>query len=155
MIYTGIYYACSAFLGILDKDPKTWAGKLILLAHGWFVLIVMASYTANLAAFLTASLSYSGISSWADIVAGQDRFVLGVPNSRTHFAFLDAQGVLYGHNYTFNVTSTWEDALALLREGRVDAVFHDQALIQNYLADNFATRGCEMAETGKLFYQFG
>lgn len=51
------------------QAPRTWAGKVVMLAHGWFFLIIIASYTANLASVLTTASLAPSITSWNDITA--------------------------------------------------------------------------------------
>ena len=53
--FDSLYWSVTLLLQTPDKAPRTWGGKMVLVAHGWFMLIVIASYTANLASFLTAA----------------------------------------------------------------------------------------------------
>ena len=48
-----LYLSLSALTCTLDKGPKSWGGKIVMLGHGWFMLIIISAYTANLASFLT------------------------------------------------------------------------------------------------------
>jgi hypothetical protein len=53
--WDSLYWSLTLLIQIPDKAPCTWGGKVVLIAHGWFMLICVASYTANLANFLTTS----------------------------------------------------------------------------------------------------
>ena len=79
-----LYWSFTLLLQNPDKAPRTWGGKLVMMAHGWFMLIIVASCTrssyliesmtlnytdtANLASFLTASFSVPGISDWSSVL---------------------------------------------------------------------------------------
>lgn len=52
----------SGFTGGPAYDPATPGGKIAALGFGWFILIVLASYTANLASLLVVANSLEGIS---------------------------------------------------------------------------------------------
>lgn len=59
------------FAGGFVSTPKTAAGKLVALAWAFMILICVASYTANLAAFLTASSLKAPVSGLEDAVNQQ------------------------------------------------------------------------------------
>lgn len=48
---------CQLFANVQMPQPRSrsWAVRLVVLAYGAFCVIILSSYTANLAAFLTAS----------------------------------------------------------------------------------------------------
>jgi ABC-type amino acid transport substrate-binding protein len=115
----GIYWSATGFIQTLDKKPYTWGGRVVMMAHGWFCLIAVASYTANLAAFLTSEVGDSSIGSWADVQEGSAVYKLGIPRSRSHLNFLRAEGELKGNNFSFTVSETYEESFELLKAGKV------------------------------------
>eukprot|EP00929_Paragymnodinium_shiwhaense_P086580 TRINITY_DN4708_c0_g1_i3.p1 TRINITY_DN4708_c0_g1~~TRINITY_DN4708_c0_g1_i3.p1 ORF type:complete len:809 (-),score=149.62 TRINITY_DN4708_c0_g1_i3:210-2636(-) len=46
------YLSLMTITGITSFEPMTWSGKLITLSWGWCIMLFVAAYTANLAAFL-------------------------------------------------------------------------------------------------------
>lgn len=49
-------------------EPGTAGGKLVMLGYGWFILIALASYTANLASLLVVASSVQGIANMDDLI---------------------------------------------------------------------------------------
>jgi hypothetical protein len=58
------YWSCTVFTCVIDKAPRTLGAKLVMNAYGFFMLIILASYTSNLASFLTNSDVSPSISGW-------------------------------------------------------------------------------------------
>jgi len=57
--WLGIHDSCAAMFGFLDADRhEYWPIRVMSLGYYLLVLIVVATYTANLAAFLTANNAY-------------------------------------------------------------------------------------------------
>ena len=106
-----LYWSITLLLQTPDKAPRTWGGKMVLVAHGWFMLIVIASYTANLASFLTAAEATPILNSWSDIVNSKGAFKLALPRGLSHEAFIAVESKHYP-DANFNVlwTDTWEEA---------------------------------------------
>ncbi len=46
-LFDAIYWSITIGLQTPDKAPRTWGGKMVLVAHGWFMLIIVASYTVS------------------------------------------------------------------------------------------------------------
>jgi len=100
---------------ILCQVPRTWGGKLVLTAHGWFILIVIASYTANLASFLTAGEAVPVLSSWNDVVKSGGRLTLALPRGGLHERFIASESLRNPNaNFKIKWTDTWEEAFQVL-----------------------------------------
>ena len=65
-----VYWSFGAVTGMVDKTPRSWGGRIALTGHGWFMMILLASYTANLASFLTTE----GLS---PVISGESPFRIG------------------------------------------------------------------------------
>jgi hypothetical protein len=61
------------------------------MAHGWFMLIVMASYTANLANFLTTSNMAERLSSWTQVQESFGQWRLALPMGSAHADYIRVQ----------------------------------------------------------------
>jgi len=152
-----LYWSLSALTCTLDKAPKTWGGKLAMLAHGWFMLIIIASYTANLASFLTTNALVPSITGWPDVTSGGNKVKLATPQGLSHNDFLAFEA---GHfNYQFNVvesTPTWEESMQAVTDGRADATFHDEAAVQYYMLNDMPTTpSCPLMMVGTTFNPTG
>jgi hypothetical protein len=113
-----LYWSVTLLLQTPDKAPRTWGGKMVLVAHGWFMLIVIASYTANLASFLTAAEAVPILDSWADIVESKGAFKLALPKGMSHADFIRVETENNPEaNFNIEWTDTWEEAFAKVRCG--------------------------------------
>jgi hypothetical protein len=84
----GIYFSFTVFTGVAHINPKTPGGKLVLLAQGWFVVIIISSYTANLASALTNSDYKSPINKWSDITDSMGAYKLALPTGQSQLEFI-------------------------------------------------------------------
>jgi len=148
------YWSITVLLQITDKSPRTWGAKMLMMAHGWFMLIVVASYTATLASFLTTAQLAASISGWSDITASQGAYKLALPAGGATMDFINNERLM--QNYVFNITwtSSWAEAFGLVMERKVEATLHDEALAQYYLQDVNIDK-CHLVEVGKTFNSFG
>ena len=89
--FDSLYWAVSVLIQTPDKAPCTWGGKVTLMAHGWFMLIVMASYTANLANFLTTSNMAERLSSWTQVQESFGQWRLALPMGSAHADYIRVQ----------------------------------------------------------------
>lgn len=84
-----------------DSCPKSVSGRIIGGAWWFFVLIIISSYTANLAAFLTMKRMVKPIES-ADDLVNHPTIKYGVPGSGTTFAFFkNADHPVYKQMYEY------------------------------------------------------
>ncbi|XP_076467659.1 glutamate receptor 3-like [Babylonia areolata] len=84
-----------------DSCPKSVSGRIIGGAWWFFVLIIISSYTANLAAFLTMKRMVKPIESVDDLV-NHPTIKYGVPSSGTTFQFFATADVpVYKQMYEY------------------------------------------------------
>merc|ERR1719310_2624501 len=50
--FNSLFCAMWTITGAGTFTPKTWSGKIIVWSWSWLILLFVAAYTANLAAFL-------------------------------------------------------------------------------------------------------
>ena len=62
-----VYWAFSVMLATMHMAPRSWSGKLVMLGHGFFTVIIINSYIANLASVLTTVSLQPTINGWPDI----------------------------------------------------------------------------------------
>jgi len=152
--FDSLYWSITLLLQNPDKAPRTWGGKLVMMAHGWFMLIIVASYTANLASFLTASFTVPAISDWNTVLNSQGRYKLALPAGGLHQAFIEFEQKQFPKAvFNVNWTDTWESAVKLVSDGLADATFHDEPIVQDYIVREGLS--CKVMETGKIFNVFG
>jgi ABC-type amino acid transport substrate-binding protein len=132
--FDSLYWSVTLLLQTPDKAPRTWGGKMVLVAHGWFMLIVIASYTANLASFLTAAEAVPILNSWSDVVESKGAFRLALPKGMSHEDFIRVEQE-NNPEAIFNIewTDTWEEAFEKVRNGTVHATFHDEPVAQDFI----------------------
>jgi len=132
----------------------TWGGKVVLMAHGWFMLIVLASYTANLANFLTTANMSPTLRAWSEVQDSFGQYTIALERGSAHEDYINVQRRMWGHQYNITWASSWEDAMALVEDGVVDGTFHDEPMVRHYLK-GVNRKQCRMVETGKIFSSFG
>mmetsp|Transcript_22670 Transcript_22670/g.55980 ORF Transcript_22670/g.55980 Transcript_22670/m.55980 type:complete len:466 (-) Transcript_22670:92-1489(-) len=149
-----LYWSLSAFTTTLDKAPKTWGGKLMMLGHGWFMLIILASYTANLASFLTTASLAPSINGWSDLTVPGNTYKIAIPRGQSHQRFLEFEKGHYGYKFNNVIyTNTFEEAFAMVAAGTADATFEDAPIAQHYLQT--VADPCSLTEVGSLFAPVG
>ncbi|XP_032238520.2 glutamate receptor 3 isoform X2 [Nematostella vectensis] len=89
-----------------DNTPRSGSGRVLAASFWLFTLILISTYTANLAAFFTAQNSKSIINSLEDLVA-QDVFKYGVQQGGSLFSFFEKSKVriykkMFGKMSTLN-----------------------------------------------------
>jgi len=152
--WDSLYWSVTVLLQTAEKAPRTWGGKMVLVAHGWFMLILIASYTANLASFLTAAEAVPILSSWSDIVNSKGGFKLALPRGASHEDFIKVEQEHYPDaNFKIEWTNTWEEAFEQVRNGTADVTFHDEPVAQEFILRSGWQ--CELIEVGKTFNSFG
>ncbi|KAL5011753.1 hypothetical protein ScPMuIL_010304 [Solemya velum] len=84
-----------------DISPRSASGRIAGSAWWFFTLILISSYTANLAAFLTVEKLITSIDSVDDLV-GQTTVRYGILNSGSSYSFFNSSKVLvYEKMFTF------------------------------------------------------
>ena len=153
------YWSCTVFTCVIDKAPRTLGAKLVMNAHGFFMLIILASYTANLASFLTNSDVAPSISGWETgdsplIPKMMDKVNISIPGDSSQEKFLKFESENFKLDFTgINTLDTWEAAVDSVLCGNDDVTFHDEDMLLYYLNnemvkfgdDKYSPQGCDVS----------
>ena len=142
----------SLISGSTESTPVTVAGRILTSAWWFFALILISTYTANLAAFLTVKRIYPPITSVADLV-DQTKIKYGtVRNSGVMSFFKNSQvepfskmWVAMSELFPDAMVNTTEEGLAKVAEG--DYAF----LWDNSVTSYMAAVDCDVTEIGQPF----
>ncbi|XP_051888609.1 glutamate receptor ionotropic, NMDA 2C-like [Pristis pectinata] len=141
------------------ENPKGTTSKIMVLIWAFFAVIFLASYTANLAAFMIQEQFVDTVSGLSDrkFQKPQDQypaFRFGtVPNGSTERNIKNNYPDMHSYMTRYNQRSV-EDALANLKSGKLDAFIYDAAVL-NYMAGK--DEGCKLVTigSGKVFATTG
>ncbi|XP_062937135.1 glutamate receptor ionotropic, NMDA 2C isoform X1 [Cynocephalus volans] len=141
------------------ENPRGTTSKIMVLVWAFFAVIFLASYTANLAAFMIQEQYIDTVSGLSDkkFQRPQDQyppFRFGtVPNGSTERNIRSNYRDMHSHMVKFNQHSV-EDALTSLKMGKLDAFIYDAAVL-NYMAGK--DEGCMLVTigSGKVFATTG
>ncbi|XP_078611649.1 glutamate receptor ionotropic, kainate 2-like [Branchiostoma floridae x Branchiostoma japonicum] len=137
--------------------PRSYAGRITAIFFGLGTMVLLATYTANLAAFLTVSRLMSGINSVEDLAA-QSEVLYGARGSgATESFFLESKlepyktmARLMTEKRDDVMVTSMEEGLKKVREGNY-AFISD-----NVVLDYVATRQpCDIKTVGRLFRNAG
>ncbi|CAH1273266.1 GRIK2 [Branchiostoma lanceolatum] len=137
--------------------PRSYAGRISAIFFGLGTMVLLATYTANLAAFLTVSRLMSGINSVEDL-ASQSEVLYGARGSgATESFFLDSKiepyitmAKLMTEKRDDVMVTSMDEGLQKVREGNY-AFISD-----NVVLDYVATRQpCDIKTVGRLFRNAG
>ncbi|KAG8446330.1 hypothetical protein GDO86_013966 [Hymenochirus boettgeri] len=141
------------------QNPRGTTSKIMVLVWAFFAVIFLASYTANLAAFMIQEQYIDTVSGLSDrkFQKPQDHyppFRFGtVPNGSTERNIRTNYPDMHSYMVRYNQRSV-EDALASLKSGKLDAFIYDAAVL-NYMAGK--DEGCKLVTigSGKVFATTG
>uniref|UniRef100_A0A8D0GW46 Glutamate receptor ionotropic, NMDA 2C n=1 Tax=Sphenodon punctatus TaxID=8508 RepID=A0A8D0GW46_SPHPU len=141
------------------ENPKGTTSKIMVLIWAFFAVIFLASYTANLAAFMIQEQYIDTVSGLSDkkFQKPQEQyppFRFGtVPNGSTERNIRSNYPDMHTHMVKYNQRSV-EDALTSLKMGKLDAFIYDAAVL-NYMAGK--DEGCKLVTigSGKVFATTG
>ncbi|XP_069728696.1 glutamate receptor ionotropic, NMDA 2C isoform X2 [Phaenicophaeus curvirostris] len=141
------------------ENPKGTTSKIMVLIWAFFAVIFLASYTANLAAFMIQEQYIDTVSGLSDrkFQKPQEQyppFRFGtVPNGSTERNIRSNYPDMHTHMVKYNQRSV-EDALTSLKTGKLDAFIYDAAVL-NYMAGK--DEGCKLVTigSGKVFATTG
>nr|XP_031541753.1 glutamate receptor ionotropic, NMDA 2C [Vicugna pacos] len=141
------------------ENPRGTTSKIMVLVWAFFAVIFLASYTANLAAFMIQEQYIDTVSGLSDkkFQRPHDQyppFRFGtVPNGSTERNIRSNYRDMHTHMVKFNQRSV-EDALTSLKMGKLDAFIYDAAVL-NYMAGK--DEGCKLVTigSGKVFATTG
>ncbi|XP_067334051.1 glutamate receptor, ionotropic, N-methyl D-aspartate 2Ca isoform X2 [Channa argus] len=141
------------------ENPKGTTSKIMVLVWAFFAVIFLASYTANLAAFMIQEQYIDTVSGLSDkkFQKPQEQyppFRFGtVPNGSTERNIRSNYPEMHSHMVKYNQKGV-EDALNSLKSGKLDAFIYDAAVL-NYMAGK--DEGCKLVTigSGKVFATTG
>ncbi|XP_067345169.1 glutamate receptor ionotropic, NMDA 2C-like isoform X2 [Channa argus] len=141
------------------ENPKGTTSKIMVLVWAFFAVIFLASYTANLAAFMIQEQYIDTVSGLSDKKFQKPQehyppFRFGtVPNGSTERNIRSNYPDMHTHMMKYNQKSV-EDALESLKNGKLDAFIYDAAVL-NYMAGK--DEGCKLVTigSGKVFATTG
>uniref|UniRef100_A0A3Q3KJI4 Glutamate receptor n=1 Tax=Monopterus albus TaxID=43700 RepID=A0A3Q3KJI4_MONAL len=141
------------------ENPKGTTSKIMVLVWAFFAVIFLASYTANLAAFMIQEQYIDTVSGLSDrkFQKPQEQyppFRFGtVPNGSTERNIRSNYPEMHSHMVKYNQKGV-EDALNSLKAGKLDAFIYDAAVL-NYMAGK--DEGCKLVTigSGKVFATTG
>uniref|UniRef100_A0A8D2L9Z6 Glutamate receptor n=1 Tax=Varanus komodoensis TaxID=61221 RepID=A0A8D2L9Z6_VARKO len=141
------------------ENPRGTTSKIMVLIWAFFAVIFLASYTANLAAFMIQEEYVDTVSGLSDQKFQRPqhhypplRFGT-VPNGSTEKNIRNNYGEMHEYMGKYNQRSV-EDALQNLQTGKLDAFIYDAAVL-NYMARK--EEGCKLVTigSGKVFATTG
>ncbi|CAI5790801.1 glutamate receptor ionotropic, NMDA 2D [Podarcis lilfordi] len=141
------------------ENPRGTTSKIMVLIWAFFAVIFLASYTANLAAFMIQEEYVDTVSGLSDQKFQKPqhhypplRFGT-VPNGSTEKNIRNNYGEMHEYMGKYNQRSV-EDALQNLQTGKLDAFIYDAAVL-NYMARK--EEGCKLVTigSGKVFATTG
>ncbi|XP_011360362.1 glutamate receptor ionotropic, NMDA 2C [Pteropus vampyrus] len=158
-VETGISVMVARSNGTVSPSAFLGAARIMVLVWAFFAVIFLASYTANLAAFMIQEQYIDTVSGLSDkkFQRPQDQyppFRFGtVPNGSTERNIRSNYRDMHTHMVKFNQRSV-EDALTSLKMGKLDAFIYDAAVL-NYMAGK--DEGCKLVTigSGKVFATTG
>ncbi|XP_029619791.1 glutamate receptor ionotropic, NMDA 2C-like [Salmo trutta] len=141
------------------ENPKGTTSKIMVLVWAFFAVIFLASYTANLAAFMIQEQYIDTVSGLSDKKFQKPQehyppFRFGtVPNGSTERNIRSNYPDMHAHMVKYNQKGV-EDALNSLKTGKLDAFIYDAAVL-NYMAGK--DEGCKLVTigSGKVFATTG
>uniref|UniRef100_A0A672U8D7 Glutamate receptor n=1 Tax=Strigops habroptila TaxID=2489341 RepID=A0A672U8D7_STRHB len=141
------------------ENPKGTTSKIMVLVWAFFAVIFLASYTANLAAFMIQEEYVDTVSGLSDrkFQRPQEQYPplrFGtVPNGSTEKNIRSNYPAMHSYMVRFNQRGV-EDALQHLKTGKLDAFIYDAAVL-NYMARK--EEGCKLVTigSGKVFASTG
>ncbi|KAM4524197.1 glutamate receptor ionotropic, NMDA 2C-like isoform 2-T2 [Odontesthes bonariensis] len=141
------------------ENPKGTTSKIMVLVWAFFAVIFLASYTANLAAFMIQEQYIDTVSGLSDKKFQKPQehyppFRFGtVPNGSTERNIRSNYPDMHTHMMRYNQKGV-EEALESLKHGKLDAFIYDAAVL-NYMAGK--DEGCKLVTigSGKVFATTG
>ncbi|TSK14808.1 Glutamate receptor ionotropic, NMDA 2C [Bagarius yarrelli] len=141
------------------ENPKGTTSKIMVLVWAFFAVIFLASYTANLAAFMIQEQYIDTVSGLSDKKFQKPQehyppFRFGtVPNGSTERNIRSNYPDMHSHMTKYNQKGV-EEALNSLKTGKLDAFIYDAAVL-NYMAGK--DEGCKLVTigSGKVFATTG
>lgn len=134
-----------SFMGYVScgpaNTPSSVPARLAAVGFGWFLLVFMASYTANLASIFTITQSRNEINSIEDVIAKE----------LTICAYGAVAGALSSIHPGAKVDgsySDWGPMLGAFHRGKCDVVFCTEKVITSTFNGRYAAEDCTKMDGG-------
>jgi len=117
----------------------TPAGKIVMMAQGFYMVVVLASYTANLASALTVSAIEPKFSQWehgaSPVVPDNMMAVnIAIPSESEEAEFLLVQEARWRRDFAnVHEFDNVEQAMDSVLCGYDDMTFHDESILLYYI----------------------
>ncbi|EEC19136.1 EAA5, putative, partial [Ixodes scapularis] len=142
--------SCQKQLQSCDLNPKAMSTRIVGTIWWFFTLILISSYTANLAAFLTVERMITPIESVEDL-AEQSKIAYGTLDSGSTMTFFRDSKIetyqkmwRYMENRPTVFVSTYEDGVARVLQGNY------AFLMESTMLDFMVQRDCNLTQVGGL-----
>ncbi|XP_077558305.1 glutamate receptor 1-like isoform X3 [Haemaphysalis longicornis] len=152
-LYNSLWFSLGAFMQQgCDICPRSVAGRIVGSVWWFFTLIIISSYTANLAAFLTVERMVTPINS-ADDLAKQTEVEYGTLSfSSTQEFFRRSKIAVYARMWEFMntrkhvFTSTYEEGIRRVRESKGKYAFLMESTKNDYINERHP---CDTMKVGR------
>ena len=127
-------------------SPGKIAGKLVMMAQGFYMVVILASYTASLASALTVSAIQPLFTGWelgeSPVVPDNIGANIAIPGGGAEETFLAVQAARYQRDFdNVHTFDEIEQALDSVLCGYDDLMFHDESMILYYLNNEMVDFG--------------
>ncbi|KAJ7308063.1 hypothetical protein JRQ81_008567 [Phrynocephalus forsythii] len=133
--------------GIGEGAPRSFSARILGMVWAGFAMIIVASYTANLAAFLVLDRPEERITGIND-----PRFIYATVKQSSVDIYFRRQvelSTMYRHMEKHNYESAAE-AIQAVRDNKLHAFIWDSAVLEFE-----ASQKCDLVTTGELFFRSG
>ncbi len=122
------------------------AGKLVMMAQGFYMVVLLSSYTANLASALTVSAIQPLFTGWelgeSPVVPDNIGANIAIPDGGAEETFLAVQAARYQRDFdNVHTFDSIEESLDSVLCGSDDLMFHDESMILYYLNNEMVDFG--------------
>nr|XP_033816102.1 glutamate receptor ionotropic, NMDA 1 isoform X1 [Geotrypetes seraphini] len=140
--------------GIGEGAPRSFSARILGMVWAGFAMIIVASYTANLAAFLVLDRPEERITGINDprLRNPSDKFIYATVKQSSVDIYFRRQvelSTMYRHMEKHNYESAME-AIQAVRDNKLHAFIWDSAVLEFE-----ASQKCDLVTTGELFFRSG
>ncbi|EFC48569.1 predicted protein [Naegleria gruberi] len=137
--------ACMTISGQDGNPGKSWSTRVMLLGYFLFVMIILSTYTANLAAVLTTKVQSTRVTGLSDIRTYGFKFA--VAKNSAPASFISSSEEMADIKKNMVLYDSLDDCIKALREGQVDALIWVSSILE-YMANQ---PPCDTLIVGDLF----
>uniref|UniRef100_A0A6I8NK30 Glutamate receptor n=1 Tax=Ornithorhynchus anatinus TaxID=9258 RepID=A0A6I8NK30_ORNAN len=148
-------HVVAVMLYLLDRfAPRSFSARILGMVWAGFAMIIVASYTANLAAFLVLDRPEERITGINDprLRNPSDKFIYATVKQSSVDIYFRRQvelSTMYRHMEKHNYESAAE-AIQAVRDNKLHAFIWDSAVLEFE-----ASQKCDLVTTGELFFRSG